>query len=75
MDFIVNYLSFFVIQADGSDQAAKTFKHFQTMDREEYAESELKAFLDGEFQRITKRKAERHAKYRECPDQDWPLHR
>ncbi|BBH19977.1 hypothetical protein Back11_13220 [Paenibacillus baekrokdamisoli] len=67
MDFIVNYLSFFVIQADGSDNAAKTFKHFQTLDREEYAESELKSFLDGEFQRICKRKAERHASSENAP--------
>ncbi|GGD67504.1 DUF3900 domain-containing protein [Paenibacillus nasutitermitis] len=60
MDFIVHHLSFFVIQGDGADNAAKTFQHFQTLDQEGYADSELKAFLDGEFQRICKRKAERH---------------
>ncbi|SFS75253.1 DUF3900 domain-containing protein [Paenibacillus sp. BC26] len=61
MDFIVEYLSFFVIQGEGGDNsAAKTFKHFQTLDRYDYAESELKSFLDGEFTRICKRKAERH---------------
>lgn len=61
MDFIVEYLSFFVIQGEGGDtNAAKTFKHFQTLDRYDYAESELKSFLDGEFTRIVKRKAERH---------------
>ncbi|SFI51231.1 protein of unknown function [Paenibacillus sp. UNC496MF] len=61
MDFIVDYLSFFVVQGEGGDNnAAKTFTHYQTMDREDYADSELKSFLDGEFARIVKRKAERH---------------
>jgi len=60
MDFTVHHLSFFVIQTEGSDGASKAFKHFQTMDQEEYADSELRSFLDGEFQRICKRKAERH---------------
>lgn len=67
MDFIVHHLSFFVIQADGADNAAKTFKHFQTMDQHDYADSELKAFLDGEFQRICKRKAERHPNTENAP--------
>lgn len=67
MDFIVHHLSFFVIQADGADGAGKTFKHFQTLDGPEYAESELKSFLDGEFQRICKRKAERHPSTEAAP--------
>ncbi|QYR19676.1 DUF3900 domain-containing protein [Paenibacillus sp. sptzw28] len=67
MDFIVHYLSFFVIQADGPDNTAKTFKHFQTLDQEEYADSELKSFLDGEFQRICKRRAERHPSTENAP--------
>jgi hypothetical protein len=67
MDFIVHYLSFFVIQADGPDNTAKTFKHFQTLGQEDYADSELKSFLDGEFQRICKRKAERHPSTENAP--------
>ncbi|MCQ6557802.1 DUF3900 domain-containing protein [Paenibacillus mendelii] len=67
MDFTVHYLSFFVIQTEGPDGAAKTFKHFQTLDQDEYAESELKSFLDGEFQRICKRKAERHPNTEAAP--------
>ncbi|MFD0711534.1 DUF3900 domain-containing protein [Paenibacillus sp. GCM10027626] len=67
MDFTVHYLSFFVIQTEGPDGASKTFKHFQTMDQDEYAASELKAFLDGEFQRICKRKAERHPNSESAP--------
>ncbi|MBW7457122.1 DUF3900 domain-containing protein, partial [Paenibacillus sepulcri] len=63
----MHHLSFFVIQADGADNAAKAFKHFQTMDQHDYADSELKAFLDGEFQRICKRKAERHPNTENAP--------
>jgi hypothetical protein len=56
MDFIVQYASFFVIQTDGD----KRYKHYQTLDGDDYEESELKSFLDGEFARIVKRKAERN---------------
>lgn len=57
MDFSIQYLSFFVIQTE--DQS-KSFKHYQTLDRETYETSEIKKFLDGEFARIVKRKAERN---------------
>lgn len=61
MDFTVRYLSFFVIQTDGEgSDAGKRFKHYQTLDHEEYEYSELKDFLNGEFARIVKRKAERN---------------
>lgn len=59
MKFSIQYLSFFVIQTDpaGAD-ATRTYKHYQTLAHEEYQDSELKSFLDGEFARIGKRKAE-----------------
>lgn len=63
MDLRLNYLSFFVIQSEsekGSVGSFKAFKHYQTMDSDEYADSELKQFLDDEFVKIIKRKAERH---------------
>lgn len=61
MDVSVHYLSFFVIQSEGFDEDnSKTYKHYKTMNREQYEGSELKAFLDGEFVRIIKRKAELH---------------
>lgn len=61
MDFEIKFLSFYVIQVEGKDdQANKQFKHFQTLDTEEFEESELKDFLDGELKKIVKRKAERH---------------
>jgi len=62
MKFAVQYLSFFVILNEGSDpNGPKKYKHYQTLTHEEYQDSELKAFLDGEFKRIAKRKAEVNA--------------
>jgi hypothetical protein len=59
MKFSIQYLSFFVIQAENAEtDSAKRFKHYQTLGHEEYQDSELKTFLDGEFSRIGKRKAE-----------------
>ncbi|MDF2921792.1 MAG: hypothetical protein K0R57_706 [Paenibacillaceae bacterium] len=61
MDFAMEYLSFFVIYSEGpTDQQNKRYRHFKTLDGEEYERSELRHFLDGEFARIVKRKAERH---------------
>lgn len=52
MDFEIRFLSFYVIQVEGKDeQANKQFKHFQTLDTEEFEESELKDFLDGELKK------------------------
>ncbi|XEC97217.1 DUF3900 domain-containing protein [Paenibacillus tarimensis] len=61
MAFSIQYLSFFVIQSEGDgSQQSKAFKHYQTMDEDGYAESELKTFLDSEFNRINKRKVEKN---------------
>ncbi len=68
MDFEVQYLSFYVVQVEGKgDQADKRYKHFQTLNEEEYESSHLKEFLDGEFAKIVKRKVERHPKTDEVP--------
>lgn len=68
MKFDVDIISFFVIQVDGEDgQGGKRYKHFQTMDGEDYAESELSSFLDGEFAKIAKRKAERNPATEQVP--------
>lgn len=60
MKFSVQYLSFFVIHEHSAEvaDATKRYKHYQTLTHEEYQDSELKAFLDSEFTRIGKRKAE-----------------
>ncbi|GGG11527.1 DUF3900 domain-containing protein [Paenibacillus abyssi] len=68
MSFSIQYLSFFVIQTDGDgSQSSKSFKHYQTMDHEDYAESELKSFLDSEFGRINKRKVEKNPSTEAAP--------
>ncbi|MEC1614902.1 DUF3900 domain-containing protein [Bacillus mojavensis] len=68
MDFEIRFLSFYVIQVEGKDeQANKQFKHFQTLDTEEFEESELKDFLDGELKKIVKRKADRHPPSEQVP--------
>ncbi len=69
MDFEIKFLSFYVIQVEGKDeQANKQFKHFRTyLDTEEFEESELKDFLDGELKKIVKRKAERHPQSEQVP--------
>ncbi|MBJ6364059.1 DUF3900 domain-containing protein [Paenibacillus sp. GCM10012307] len=61
MQFNVNYLSFFVIMTDAADsESGRKYKHFQTLDEDDYSESELKSFLDGEFVKICKRKVEKN---------------
>lgn len=68
MEFYVHYLSFFVITAEGEDTASgKRYRHYQTMDAEQYEASELKQFLDGEFARISKRKVERNPSSEQTP--------
>lgn len=48
MKFNVQFLSFYVIQVEGNEgQGAKSYKHYQTLDEEEYEHSEIKKFLDG----------------------------
>lgn len=68
MRFDVEWVSFFVIQVDGEDgQGGKRCKHYQTLDGEDYAESELSDFLHGEFAKTAKRKAELHPKAEQVP--------
>ncbi|PLT27926.1 DUF3900 domain-containing protein [Peribacillus deserti] len=68
MDFDIQYLSFYVIQVEGKgENADKRYKLFQTLNQEEYENSPLKDFLDGEFTKIVKRKAEKHPKSEEVP--------
>ncbi|OXM87833.1 DUF3900 domain-containing protein [Paenibacillus rigui] len=68
MKFEVDYISFFVIQVDGEEgQGGKRCKHYQTLDGEDYAESELSSFLGGEFTKIAKRNAERNPKAEQVP--------
>jgi hypothetical protein len=65
MNFKVQFVSFFVIQAEG--ESSRTYKHYQTLDESDYEESPLQQFLDGEFARIAKRKAERNPRAEQVP--------
>ncbi|QWC21322.1 DUF3900 domain-containing protein [Bacillus haikouensis] len=68
MEFKIQYLSFYLIQVDGKgEEAEKHVKHFQTLTTEQYEESDLKTFLDGELTKIVKRKVDRHAKSDSAP--------
>lgn len=68
MKFAIQCLSFFVIQSEGTDpDSPKKYKHYQTLTHEEYQDSELKSFLDSEFKRIAKRKAEINPAYEQVP--------
>ncbi|PYZ93440.1 hypothetical protein CR194_09700 [Salipaludibacillus keqinensis] len=68
MDFQIQSLSFFVLQVEGQgENANKSFKHYQTMNEEQYFYSPLRTFLDGELMKITKRKVERNAKSDQVP--------
>ncbi|MCA1054459.1 DUF3900 domain-containing protein [Rossellomorea aquimaris] len=68
MEFKIQHLSFYLIQVDGNgEEAEKHFKHFQTLSTEQYEESDLKTFLDGELTKIVKRKVDRHSKSDNAP--------
>ncbi len=49
------------------DDAVKRAQHYQTLGEEEYENNPLKDFLDGEFTKIAKRKADRHPKAEQVP--------
>jgi|GEM_PF-204657 len=60
MRFSIQYLSFFVIQSESGKETDtnKRYKHYKTLDHYDYEDSEVKSFLDEEFSRIAKRKAD-----------------
>lgn len=60
MRFAIQYLSFFVIQSESGKETDtnKRYKHYKTLDHYDYEDSEVKSFLDEEFSRIAKRKAD-----------------
>lgn len=64
MEFIIQYLSFYVIEIE---EETKRVSHYQTLNQTDYDGSSLQHFLDGEFTKIAKRKVERHAKSESSP--------
>ncbi len=68
MEFKMQYLSFYLIQVEGSGESEeRRYKHYQTLDADAYEESSLKDFLNGELTKIMKRKVDRHAKSEGAP--------
>lgn len=68
MEFQIKFLSFFVIHVEGKeDESTKQYKHFQTLTEDEYENSALKDFLDGELKKIVKRKVDKHPKSEQVP--------
>lgn len=68
MRFNIHFLSFYVLQSEGKEgQTYKQSKHYQTLDEQEYEESEIKKFIHAEFARIAKRKVEKNPTNEEAP--------
>ena len=67
MKFLIQMLSFFVIQNEADNNTNLSYKHFQTLDGEEYIDSEIQKFLSGEFNRIAKRKVEKNPAVLQAP--------
>lgn len=68
MDFDIRFLSFYVVQMEGAENSTtKHYKHFQTLNAEEYEAHAIKDFLDGELAKIAKRKVEHHPKSETTP--------
>jgi hypothetical protein len=68
MEFTIEYLSFFVVQAENKEtNEAKTFRHFQTLNHENYMNSEIRSFLNGEYSKISKRKVEKYPNSEQAP--------
>ncbi|MGC5323898.1 DUF3900 domain-containing protein [Brevibacillus sp. SYSU BS000544] len=58
MNFIVDWLSFYLVEQPESDTSNKRVTMSKLLSHDDYQSSELKDFLDGEFTKIAKRKVE-----------------
>lgn len=58
MNFIVNWLNFYLVEQPESDISNKRVTMSKLLSHDDYESSELKDFLDGEFSKIAKRKVE-----------------
>ncbi|MGG3872649.1 DUF3900 domain-containing protein [Brevibacillus laterosporus] len=59
MNFSIDWLSFFVLEQI-DDEGTKQVRMSKILSHNEYEQSELKTFLDGEFTKIAKRKVEKN---------------
>lgn len=66
MEFDIHFLSFYVINID-NEKDTKQYTHYQTMDTDQFEQSPLASFLEGELQKIVKRKAQHHPNSDQVP--------
>lgn len=62
MNFIIDWLSFYLIEQPEEEDGIKQVRMTRYLGHDEYQRSELRDFLDGEFARIAKRKVEMNPK-------------
>lgn len=62
MNFIIEWLSFYLLEQSDSDTNNKQVSLSKLLTQYDYERSELKEFLDGEFSKIAKRKVELNPK-------------
>lgn len=67
MNFEIEWLHFSVLEAIEGDAASKQIRMQKLLSGDEYRKSELRSFLDGEFTRIAKRKAEPNPRNESSP--------
>ncbi len=67
MNFIVNWLAFYLIETPSDDAGSKQIRLTRMLTQNEYEKSELRLFLDGEFAKIAKRKVEVNPKSEGSP--------
>ena len=67
MNFIIDWLSFYLIEQPEEEDGIKQVRMTRYLGHDEYQRSELRAFLDGEFARIAKRKVEMNPKTEGTP--------
>jgi hypothetical protein len=67
MNFLIDCVSFYLIEQQEEENGPKRVRLGRTLSGEEYQQSELRPFLEGEFSRIAKRKAEQHPRSEGSP--------
>jgi hypothetical protein len=67
MNFLIEWVSFYLIEQSDGEAGTKQVRMSKHLSSDEYQGSELRQFLDGEFTRIAKRKAEINPKSEGSP--------
>jgi hypothetical protein len=67
MKFVIDWLAFYLIEQPEQEDAPKRVRMSRHLGHDEYEKSELRRFLNGEFARIAKRKADPNPKSEGSP--------